>query len=84
VRVCDPGGMDGSRLSFLDRFMLSVSLALSATSVVLVATGITMFWGPLRQVLSAPVVIVIGVAAYVASRVLWWTVKQYLARPSVR
>lgn len=39
-----------------------------------------MFWGPLRQVLLAPVMMALGVAAYVAARALWWTVKQAPSR----
>jgi len=84
VNFCDPGGMDDRRLSLLDRFMLTVSLALLVAALVMVASGIAMFWGPLRQVLLAPIVIAIGAAAYVASRALWWTVTQYPSRPAAQ
>lgn len=39
-----------------------------ACSLALVACGAAFLWGPLRQVLLAPVVIVLGCAAYVVAR----------------
>jgi cytochrome b subunit of formate dehydrogenase len=58
------------------RRVLAVGAALCG--VVLVVGGVTMFWGPLRQVLAAPVIMVLGVIAYVAGRTMWWLVDQDL------
>jgi Na+/melibiose symporter-like transporter len=67
------------------RRVLAVGAALSG--VALVVAGITMFWGPLREVLAAPVVMLCGVIAYVAGSTMWWFVDEDLrarSRPSVR
>jgi hypothetical protein len=72
--------MADSRLSVGDRVMLGISVTLAVTGLATVVTGVAMFWGELRQVLLAPVAIALGVAAYVAARALWWTVKQAPSR----
>jgi len=46
--------------------------------VVVVVCGIAMFWGSLRQVLVAPVMIGIGVGVYIAARTMWWLVDRDL------
>jgi hypothetical protein len=76
--------MSDRGLSVSDRIILGASLGVSVAAIGLVAGGVAMFWGPFRQVLLAPVMIAIGVAAYVASRALWWMVKQHPARPIAR
>jgi amino acid permease len=70
--------MAAARLTAYDiaRRVLAVGAAL--WGVALVVVGITMFWGSLRDVLSAPVVIVCGVISYVAGSVMWWFVDRDL------
>lgn len=58
------------------RRVLAVGAALAG--VALVVVGITMFWGPWREVLAAPVVMMFGVIAYVAGRTMWWLVDRDL------
>jgi hypothetical protein len=60
----------------MDVFRRCLALALTACSVTFIVLGVAMFWGPLRQVLAAPVVIVLGMLGYVASRALWLVVKE--------
>jgi Na+/melibiose symporter-like transporter len=64
------------------RRVLAVGAALSG--VALVVAGITMFWGPLREILAAPVVMLCGVIAYVAGRIMWWFVDEDLRARSGR
>ncbi|WP_330328159.1 hypothetical protein [Streptomyces pseudovenezuelae] len=67
------------------RRVLAVGITLCG--VVFFVGGIMMFWGPLRQVLVAPVIMAFGVAGYVGGRTMWWLVAEDLrvrSRPPVR
>lgn len=74
--------MATARLTAYDvvRRVLAVGVALSG--VVLVIVGIMMFWGPLREVLAAPVVMMLGVIAYVVGSIMWWLVDEDLRKRS--
>ncbi|MER5903067.1 hypothetical protein ABT150_23660 [Streptomyces mirabilis] len=68
--------MATGRLTASDVVMRVVAVGLALTGVAMVVVGIAMFWGPLRQVLAAPVVVLMGVAAYIGGRAAWWIVDQ--------
>jgi NADH:ubiquinone oxidoreductase subunit B-like Fe-S oxidoreductase len=53
-----------------------IGYGLACCALGMIGVGVAMFWGPLRQMLAAPVVIVIGVAVYVAARMLQYVYKQ--------
>jgi hypothetical protein len=58
------------------RRVLAVGTALTGVGIAVV--GVLMFWGPMRQVLAAPVFVVLGAAAYIGARTMWWLVAQDL------
>jgi cytochrome b subunit of formate dehydrogenase len=70
--------MAAVRLTAYDiiRRVLAVGTALAG--IALFVAGITMFWGPLREVWAAPVVTAVGVVWYVAGSIMWWFVDQDL------
>lgn len=68
--------MAAGRLAVSDVFMRVVATGIALTGIAIAVGGVALFWGPLRQVLAAPLVVVAGVAAYIAGRALWWTVDQ--------
>ncbi|QES25785.1 hypothetical protein DEJ47_04365 [Streptomyces venezuelae] len=69
--------MAESRIPPADRLMLGLSLLASAVGIAFVVIGVTMFWGPLREVLLAPVAICVGAVVYFLSRALWWTLRGF-------
>ncbi|MEU5900520.1 hypothetical protein [Streptomyces venezuelae] len=76
-QVCHPAPMAESRIPPADRLMLGLSLLASAVGIAFVVIGVTMFWGPLREVLLAPVAICVGAVVYFLSRALWWTLRGF-------
>jgi Na+/melibiose symporter-like transporter len=68
--------MTTGRLAASDVVMRVVSIGLALTGVAMFVAAITMFWGPLRQVLAAPVFMALGVMVYIGGRVAWWIVEQ--------
>jgi len=68
--------MTAGRLTVSDVFTRVVATGVALTGIAMAVVGIALLWGPLGQVLVAPVVVAIGVMAYIAGRALWWTVDQ--------
>lgn len=68
--------MTAGRLTASDVFMRVVATGIALTGIATAVAGVAMFWGPLRQVLAAPLIVAMGVMAYIAGRALWWTVDQ--------
>jgi transketolase C-terminal domain/subunit len=68
--------MAAAKLTASDAVMRVVAVGLALTGITMFVCGIAMFWGPLRQVLAAPVVMALGVAVYVGGRAGWWIVEE--------
>lgn len=51
-----------------DRFGYALGYTACAIGIGAAAYGVTMFWGPLREVLCAPAMVAIGATAYVLGR----------------
>jgi nitrogen fixation-related uncharacterized protein len=68
--------MTAGRLTVSDVFMRVVATGIALTGIAIAVGGVALFWGPMRQVLAGPVVVAMGVMAYIGGRALWWTVDQ--------
>jgi cytochrome b subunit of formate dehydrogenase len=66
--------MATASLTAYDVFMRIVATAIALCGVGMAVCGVGLFWGPLRHVLVAPVIVAIGMMAYIAGRALWRTV----------
>lgn len=64
------------RLTSFDVVRRVVAAGMALAGVGIVVAGVTMFWGPLREVLAAPVVVVMGVIMYIGGRTMWWIIDQ--------
>jgi hypothetical protein len=67
-----------------DRFRLGLGYYASLIGLAFVGCGIAMFWGPLRQVLAAPLIIGGGVIAYLLGRWQVWGVRQEIRQDGER
>lgn len=72
----ETGPVVTSRLTPSDVVLRVVATGIAFTGIGIVVAGVALFWGPLRQVLVAPVFVVLGVLAYIAGRALWGTVSE--------
>ncbi|WP_392971244.1 hypothetical protein [Streptomyces sp. LN245] len=68
--------MTAARLTASDVIMRVVAVGASLTGIGVFVCGVAMFWGPPREVLAAPVVMVLGVMMYVGGRTGWWIVEE--------
>lgn len=74
--------MTAGRLTPYDIYRRVMATVIALTGVAVFVVGVAMFWGPLRQVLAAPVAMALGVMVYVGGRTMWWFVEEDLrARP---
>ena len=74
--------MAAIRLTPSDVVLRAIAVAVSLTGAAISVGGVAMFWGPLRQVLAAPFIVALGVAAYIVGRAMWGTTDQDVrARP---
>jgi hypothetical protein len=72
----EAGSVVTSRLTPPDVVTRIAATGIALCGVGIAVVGVALFWGPLRQVLVAPVIVVVGVMAYIAGRGLWGTVDQ--------